>query len=715
MIRTIKYTVSDDFKSVSPASKQWAGMQFEDNATTVAFVIPSTADNDILWRIDFDSPSSGYDPSENLTVKNGEVSRSLPYKMTRYGGEVQVALVGTTVNSDNKAVKVVYSIPVVLYFTDVEQHDEGAAAENISAAEKSAIQAASFAESAAEKAKASADDAKDSVSKATAAKDKAIIAANEATEKVSLLASNGLTRKIADKLPSVTNANETTLYMVKNNGNPEQNIYDEYMLIDGVLKNIGSTAVDLSDYAMKAELVGEKTTAGGEIFNDYENNVAFEKYAHAEGHNTQAIGYASHTEGNGTIANETNAHAEGKDTRAAGYASHAEGGQTVAEGYCSHAEGNYSEASANYSHAEGYKTKVSGNCAHAEGIETSASGQYSHVEGGQTTASGNYSHAEGKDTRASEHAAHAEGNNTQAIGYASHTEGNGTIANETNAHAEGKDTQAAGYASHAEGSKTIAAGYGAHAEGFKTRIDTIYGHVQGCNNTDYTADKANGFLHVVGNGYVDESTGETVKRDAHVIHKAGWGFFDQGIRGTLADYAEFFEWQDGNPEAEDRIGLIVTLDSDKIKLAKSGDEVLGIVSGTALVIGDDYETSWSKKFLTDDFGRIIYKDIEQFIEVAVESEYNKEPVLEKRSMGFEKCPIVNPEYDPEQPYINRHDRQEWDVIGMLGKLYVRDDGTAQVNGYVSAGADGIATASDIKTNMRVLCRVNDNVIRVLLK
>ena len=52
---------------------------------------------------------------------------------------------------------------------------------------------------------------------------------------------------------------------------------------------------------------------------------------------------------------------------------------------------------------------------------------------------------------------------------------------------------------------------------------------------------------------------------------------------------------------------------------------------------------------------------------------------------------------------------------MLGKLYVRDDGTCEVNGYVMVGDNGVATASLEKTNIRVLSRVDENVVRVLLK
>ena len=100
--------------------------------------------------------------------------------------------------------------------------------------------------------------------------------------------------------------------------------------------------------------------------------------------------------------------------------------------------------------------------------------------------------------------------------------------------------------------------------------------------------------------------------------------------------------------------------------------------------------------------------------VGVDEETNK-PITEKKSLGFFKQPKLNPEYDPSKEYVNRSDRQEWDAVGMLGKLYVRDNGTCEVNGYATVGEDGVATASSEKTNMRVLSRVNKNVVRVLLK
>lgn len=166
--------------------------------------------------------------------------------------------------------------------------------------------------------------------------------------------------------------------------------------------------IDLSEYAKIEDLVGQKTTDGGEIFNDYENNIAANK---------------AHAEGNGTTASAPQSHAEGGGTTALAPQSHAEGGGTTASGVSSHAEGNITEASGDYSHAEGTGTTASGDSSHAEGVGTTASGKYSHAEGGGTASSGNYSHAEGNITKASAYCSHAEGFGTKASSDYQHVQG----------------------------------------------------------------------------------------------------------------------------------------------------------------------------------------------------------------------------------------------------------------------------------------------------
>ena len=68
----------------------------------------------------------------------------------------------------------------------------------------------------------------------------------------------------------------------------------------------------------------------------------------------------------------------------------------------------------------------------------------------------------------------------------------------------------------------------------------------------------------------------------------------------------------------------------------------------------------------------------------------------------------------------RKDRKEWDYVGMLGVLPIRDDGTCIPGQFCKCNDDGIATlatAEDIVTNRFtyvVLERVSDNVIKIKL-
>ena len=216
------------------------------------------------------------------------------------------------------------------------------------------------------------------------------------------------------------------------------------------------------------------------------------------------------------------------------------------------------------------------------------------------------------------------------------------------------------------------------------------------------------YTFIVGNG-----TSATSRSNAYTLDWQGNGTFAGTVSSsTGADYAEYFEWKDGNPNNEDRVGYIVCLDGDKIVKANSGDDILGICSGTAMVLGDSAEWNWSKRYLTDDFGRIIYEDYD--IEHEEVKDNNTGEVLEEAWTEHIHAPKQNPDYDTTKVYTKRADRPEWQIVGMMGKLYVRDDGSCVVNGYADV-VNGIATKATGKTNMRVMERINDSIVRVLLK
>jgi len=370
------------------------------------------------------------------------------------------------------------------------------------------------------------------------------------------------------------------------------------------------------------------------------------------------------------------------------------------------------------SHAEGLDTIASGDGSHAEGLCTIASGVTSHAEGMSTcttsdstvspsasswTDAGACGHAEGYGTVSYGFASHAEGNGTDAEGKASHAEGQLTRAQGDYSHAEGIGTIAEGDASHAEGVETEAIGTASHAEGNKTSAFQ-YQHVQGHYNYNIAEGSiagTEGVAFVIGNGAPGHLS------NAFRVDYNGVPYAQSYLVASGADYAEFFEWQDLNPNDEDRRGYFVTLDGDKIKIAEPNDYILGIISGLPAVIGNGDE-NWRGRYILDDFGAFITEEFE-YEEDVFDKETGEKKTVTKTGTKYKE----NPDYDPSLPYIQRKDRPEWDAVGMFGVLAVRDDGTCTVNGYCTVAEGGIATASE--SGYRVIKRVSDNVVRVVFK
>ena len=186
---------------------------------------------------------------------------------------------------------------------------------------------------------------------------------------------------------------------------------------------------------------------------------------------------------------------------------------------------------------------------------------------------------------------------------------------------------------------------------------------------------------------------------ANAFRAAADGVYSSGAYHTSgADYAEYFEWLDGNLDGEDRRGRFVKLDGEKILLAESiDDDILGIVSGNPSVVGDSYEDQWQGQYLTDIYGELLTED------------YTDEDGTTR------KVWVLNPDYDPEKVYVPRSERREWSAVGMMGKLIVIDDGTCKPNDYCVPTTGGIATRSEGRVGYRVLSRVDETHIKVLIK
>jgi Peptidase_G2, IMC autoproteolytic cleavage domain len=190
-------------------------------------------------------------------------------------------------------------------------------------------------------------------------------------------------------------------------------------------------------------------------------------------------------------------------------------------------------------------------------------------------------------------------------------------------------------------------------------LNGLVGHVfsvLNTNNTDNTyyawADDS-GFQGINYRSFTDRSPSSLFNHiacnsggdEVYRVNGNGRSFADDTHVTGGADYAEMFEWLDGNIDSEDRRGCAVSLIGDKIKVAEQGDIIIGIISVNPSILGDGSELGWSGKWLRDEFGTRI-------LDESGNQQYS-------------------PEYDPEVEYIPRSKRKEWAPVGLMGKLVLR--------------------------------------------
>lgn len=187
-------------------------------------------------------------------------------------------------------------------------------------------------------------------------------------------------------------------------------------------------------------------------------------------------------------------------------------------------------------------------------------------------------------------------------------------------------------------------------------------------------------------------------------------FVDTGI-----DYAETFE---NLTRGALPVGCLVAREkgTKKVRLARPGDRILGVVSATPTVVGGD-GLNWSGKFKTDEWGRIVKEEAEivrftyeaEIEEALPEDEtITRKVKVVKEYHGLVKdCPVEIPqdakrrveyvpvqseEFDPKKKYVPRRQRpDEWTVVGLVGQMRVRVDKTVGPDDFVAAGKDGLGT------------------------
>jgi len=165
-------------------------------------------------------------------------------------------------------------------------------------------------------------------------------------------------------------------------------------------------------------------------------------------------------------------------------------------------------------------------------------------------------------------------------------------------------------------------------------------------------------------------------------------FVDNGF-----DFAEMYEWEDGNSDDEYRAGYSVVMHSDgsgkirKSTNSDSTDDIIGVVSEVSGFVGNAAWGTWAEKWQTDDFGKKITRKEEAWYWETVDeqgemvvNQYGKLSVpddvtvpADADTLGEEDADVLNPDYDASsaEDYETRKSRPEWTVVGLLGQVPTR--------------------------------------------
>ena len=176
----------------------------------------------------------------------------------------------------------------------------------------------------------------------------------------------------------------------------------------------------------------------------------------------------------------------------------------------------------------------------------------------------------------------------------------------------------------------------------------------------------------------------------HAMKGDGSLVADGAYDSSGADYAEYFESKDGSAIS---VGTTVRLDGDKIVSCSVGDTPLGVIrpKNSSATIGNTATFRWAEKYLKDDYGgfqmeqhTITTWDVSGSEDatggiVTIQHHTDKIPSdvtvpsdAEIISTEEDGSPLMrrklNPKYTSSLTYVSREDRDEWNIVGLLGQI-----------------------------------------------
>ena len=107
-----------------------------------------------------------------------------------------------------------------------------------------------------------------------------------------------------------------------------------------------------------------------------------------------------------------------------------------------------------------------------------------------------------------------------------------------------------------------------------------------------------------------------------------------------------------------------------------------------MILGDGAVYDWQGKWKVDEWGTVITESVRQVTwrdEEGKRYSYDEDKIPSGLTVPSDATyrqhsrRILNPDYDETKVYVPRDKRQEWDPVGLIGKVRVRDDSPKNPN------------------------------------
>jgi hypothetical protein len=158
----------------------------------------------------------------------------------------------------------------------------------------------------------------------------------------------------------------------------------------------------------------------------------------------------------------------------------------------------------------------------------------------------------------------------------------------------------------------------------------------------------------------------------HNLRGDGNGFCDGSWTGGGADFAEFMEWEDGNPANEDRTGMVVQFSKPKnghpyIERCTDPKKAVGVVSAMPTIVGGSDWNKWQGKYLKNKYGGYLTELVDYYVwteQRVITPESNIE--AQERIDQLDKIEGINANLNLMQDRLNaaeyENDKQKIDVL-----------------------------------------------------